>query len=153
MYPKGAFYFRRAALPGNSKPQKLHETRFKFMRMPNEQAMAVKIAIENLPEELRRKGLEEKLAEICQKNDVVFMAIFGSFVRGEQNKRSDVDIVIEFERNSEKSLLDLVRIENGLRRVFKRKVDVGILSSVNPYIIEEVKREMRIIYEKRGGIP
>jgi predicted nucleotidyltransferase len=111
--------------------------------------MSVKIEIQNLPKELRRRGLEKKLAEICRKNDIVFMAIFGSFVRGEQNRKSDIDIAIEFERNSEKSLLDLVRIENELKRVFKRKVDLGIFSSLNPYIIEDVKKEMRIIYEKR----
>jgi predicted nucleotidyltransferase len=111
--------------------------------------MSVKIEIQNLPKELRRRGLEKKLAEICRKNDIVFMAIFGSFVRGEQNRKSDIDIAIEFERNSEKSLLDLVRIENELKRVFKRKVDLGIFSSLNPYIIENVKKEMRIIYEKR----
>ena len=111
--------------------------------------MNVKIEIQNLPEELRRKGLEEKLVEICKKNDIVFMAIFGSFAKGKQKRRSDIDIAIEFERDSEKSLLDLVRIENELRRVFKRKVDLGIFSSLNPYIIEDVKKEMRIIYEKR----
>jgi predicted nucleotidyltransferase len=111
--------------------------------------MSVKIEIQNLPKELRRRGLKKKLAEICRKNDIVFMAIFGSFVRGEQNRKSDIDIAIEFERNSEKSLLDLVRIENELKRVFKRKVDLGIFSSLNPYIIEDVKKEMRIIYEKR----
>jgi len=111
--------------------------------------MSVKIEIQNLPKALRRRGLEKKLAEICRRNDIVFMAIFGSFVRGEQNRKSDIDIAIEFERNSEKSLLDLVRIENELKRVFKRKVDLGIFSSLNPYIIEDVKKEMRIIYEKR----
>jgi len=72
------------------------------------------------------------------------MAIFGSFVRGEQNRKSDIDVAIEFKRGSEKSLLDLVRIENELR-----KVDLGIFSSLNPYIIEDVRKEMRIIYEKR----
>jgi predicted nucleotidyltransferase len=111
--------------------------------------MSAKIEIQNLPEDLRREGLEEKLAEICRENDIVFMAIFGSFARGEQNRKSDIDIAIEFERNSEKSLLDLVRIENELRKVFKRKVDLGIFSSLSPYIIEDVKREMRVIYEKR----
>jgi predicted nucleotidyltransferase len=77
------------------------------------------------------------------------MAIFGSFARGEQKKKSDIDIAIEFEKGSQKSLLDLVRIENELRRIFKRKVDLGIFSSLNPYIMEDVKKEMRIIYEKR----
>jgi predicted nucleotidyltransferase len=111
--------------------------------------MSVRIYIQNLPKELRREGLEEELVEICRKNDIVFMAIFGSFVRGEQKRGSDIDVVIEFERNSEKSLLDLVRIENELRKVFRRKVDLGIFSSLSPYIIEDVKKEMRIIYEKR----
>ncbi|MCR6692323.1 MAG: nucleotidyltransferase domain-containing protein [archaeon YNP-LCB-003-016] len=111
--------------------------------------MSVRIDIQNLPKELRREGLEEELVEICRKNDIVFMAIFGSFVRGEQKRRSDIDVVIEFERNSEKSLFDLVRIENELRKVFRRKVDLEIFSSLSPYIIEDVKKEMRIIYEKR----
>jgi predicted nucleotidyltransferase len=111
--------------------------------------MSVKIEIKNIPEGLRREGLEEKLAEICRKNDIAFMAIFGSFAKGKQNKKSDIDIAIEFERNSEKSLLDLVRIENELRKVFKRKVDLGISSSLSPYIIEDVKKEMRVIYEER----
>ncbi|MDT7891257.1 MAG: hypothetical protein RQ952_00770 [Thermoproteota archaeon] len=44
--------------------------------------MSGKIKIQNLPAELRRKGLEEKLAAIYKKNDIVFMAIFGSFVGG-----------------------------------------------------------------------
>jgi predicted nucleotidyltransferase len=111
--------------------------------------MSIKIEIQNLPKELRKERLEEKLAEICKKNDIVFMAIFGSFVRGKQNRESDIDIAIEFERNSEKSLLDLIRIENELRKIFKRKVDLGIFSSLNPYIVEDVKKEMRVIYEKR----
>jgi predicted nucleotidyltransferase len=110
---------------------------------------SIKIEIQNLPKELRSKEIEKKLAEICQKNGIVFMAIFGSFARGEQKKKSDIDIAIEFEKGSQKSLLDLVRIENELRRIFKRKVDLGIFSSLNPYIMEDVKKEMRIIYEKR----
>ena len=51
---------------------------------------------------MRYEGLEEKLVEICKKNDIVFMAIFGSFAKGKQKRRSDIDIAIEFERGSEK---------------------------------------------------
>jgi len=105
--------------------------------------------IKNLPPQLKKKGLEEKLVRTCEENDIVFLAIFGSFIRGEQKGKSDVDIAIEFDKNKPKSLLDLVHVENELSKVFKRKVDLGIFSSINPYIIEEVKKEMRIIYEKR----
>ena len=54
------------------------------------------IQVEKLPLVLRKKGLEEKLGEICRSNNVVFLAFIGSFVWGEQHKGSDVDIAIEF---------------------------------------------------------
>ena len=109
----------------------------------------MEIEVEKLPKVLRKKGLEEKLAEICKKNDIVFLAVFGSFVRGQQNRKSDVDIAIEFDESKRKTLLDLVRLEDELSKVFKRKVDLGIFSSLNPYVVEDVRREMRVIYEKR----
>jgi len=109
----------------------------------------VKVNIQSLPKELRREGLEEELAEVCQRNDIVFMAIFGSFVKGEQDVESDIDIAIEFDKDSRKTLLDLVRIEEELTEIFGRKVDLGVFSSINPYVIDDVKREMRVLYEKR----
>jgi predicted nucleotidyltransferase len=108
----------------------------------------MEIEVEKLPKVLRKKGLEEKLGMICRENDVVFLAVFGSFVRGEQNRKSDVDIAIEFDKSKRKSLLDLVRLEDKLSKVFARKVDLGIFSSLHPYLVEDVKREMCVIYEK-----
>lgn len=107
------------------------------------------IEIKALPNQLRKKRLEEKLIKICEKNNIVFMAIFGSLVRGEQREKSDIDIAIEFDTNNGKTLLDLVRIEYELTKLFKRKVDLGIFSSISPYIIQDVKNQMRVIYEKR----
>lgn len=107
------------------------------------------IEIKKLPDSLKKKGIEDKLAKLCEVNDVVFLAMFGSFVRGEQGRNSDIDIAIEFAKNKGKSLLDLVHLEYELKRVFKKKVDLGIFSSINPYIIEDVKKQMRVIYEKR----
>ena len=111
----------------------------------------MEIEVEKLPKVLRRRGLEEKLAEICRKNDIVFLAVFGSFVRGEQNRKSDIDIAIEFDQSKGKTLLDLVRLEDELSKLFKRKVDLGVFSSLNPYVAEGVKKEMRVIYEKKIG--
>ncbi len=68
----------------------------------------------------------------------------------EENKieKSDIDIAIEFDQSKGKTLLDLVRLEDELSKLFKRKVDLGVFSSLNPYIAEDVKREMLVIYEK-----
>jgi predicted nucleotidyltransferase len=69
-------------------------------------------------------------------------------VRGEQKKTSDIDIAIEFGKNKQKTLFDLVHVENELTKVLKKKVDLGIFSSLSPYVIENVRKEMRVIYEK-----
>ncbi len=108
----------------------------------------MQIQTENLPKPLQRSGLDKKLAEIYINNDVVFLAVFGSFARGEQHKRSDIDIAIEFDPTKDKTLLDLIHLEGELSKVFKRKVDLGIFSSLHPYIIEDVKKEMCVIYER-----
>jgi hypothetical protein len=77
------------------------------------------------------------------------MAVFGSVVRGEQKKTSDIDIAIEFDKNKQKSLFDLVHVENELTQMFNKKVDLGIFSSLSPYVVDDVRREMRVIYEER----
>jgi uncharacterized protein len=108
----------------------------------------MQIQVEKLPKALRRNGLDKELSEICRKNHVVFLAVFGSYVRGEQNEKSDVDIAVEFDKSKKKTLLDLIRLEDELGKIFKRKVDLGIYSSLNPYIAEDIKREMQVIYEE-----
>jgi uncharacterized protein len=109
----------------------------------------MQIQVEKLPKPLIRKGLDKDLEEICIRNDVVFLAIFGSFVRGQEKKDSDVDIAIEYDKSKHKTLLDLVGLEDELSAAFKRKVDLGVFRSLSPYIIDDVKREMRVIYDKR----
>jgi uncharacterized protein len=109
----------------------------------------MEIQVEKLPNALRKAGLEKKLIAVCSRNDVVFLALFGSYVRGEQHRGSDIDIAIEFDPKKDKTLLDLIHLEGELSRVFKHKVDLGIFSSINPYIIDAVKKEMLVIYERR----
>jgi predicted nucleotidyltransferase len=103
----------------------------------------------NIPTALKKKGLEGKLLKVCQDNDVVFMGIFGSYVRGEQKRRSDVDIAIEYRKGARKSLFDLVELQFALTRILGKKVDLGEYHCINRYIINDVKKQMKVIYEER----
>ena len=78
---------------------------------------------ENLLEGLKKKGIAEKLLDVCLRNNVVFMAIFGSYVRGEQHRGSDVDIAIEYDKSKPKTLLDLIGLEYEFSDVFHKKVN------------------------------
>ncbi len=102
----------------------------------------------NMPTKLRKKGLEGKLLKVCQDNDVVFMGIFGSFVRDQQKRGSDVDIAIRYRKGARKSLFDLVELQQILSRIFGRKVDLGEFDCINHYIIDGVKKQMKVIYNE-----
>jgi len=106
------------------------------------------IKIENIPKQFNKKTIQEKLKNICEKNDVICMAFFGSFVRGEQKKKSDVDILIKFDESKEKSLLDLIHMENEIKKIFRRKVDLLTFESISPHLRKEILHSMKIIYEK-----
>ena len=111
--------------------------------------MTEEIKINNLPFQLRRRKLGEKLAQICRDNDIVFMALFGSFAKGQQKKKSDIDIVIRFKKGKRKTLFDLLEIEKELRKMFGKKVDLLTINSVSPYLKKEILETQRVVYEKR----
>jgi predicted nucleotidyltransferase len=51
---------------------------------------------------------------------------------------------VEF--SERKSLLELVRIERELSEVLGIKVDLLTEKSISPYLIDTIKREMKVIY-------
>ena len=50
------------------------------------------------------------------------ISLFGSFVRGEQEPGSDIDLLAEFEENAD--LFDLMGLALYLEEIFQRSVDV-----------------------------
>lgn len=107
------------------------------------------LKIDFLSEKLNNEKIKEELVNLCEDNDIVFMALFGSFARGEDNKKSDIDLLIKFDENKEKSLLDLIHTENGIKKIFKRKVDLLTLDSISPFLKDDILRSIRVIYERR----
>ncbi|MBI4767620.1 MAG: nucleotidyltransferase family protein [Deltaproteobacteria bacterium] len=74
---------------------------------------------------------------------VISIGLFGSFVRGEQNSLSDVDILVEF--TPEKHTFDnFMEISFLLEDLLGRKVEVvtpeGLSPHIGPHILNEVER-------------
>ncbi len=87
------------------------------------------------------------LIDICRKNDVAKLGVFGSMARGESNDDSDVDLLVEFSKR--KSLLALVALERQMSAALGRKVDLLTEAAISPYLREGIKRDLRVIYEAR----
>ena len=87
----------------------------------------------------------DKIITILQRHGVKKISVFGSYARGEANPQSDIDIIVEF--SDRKSLLDLVGIEQELSETLGRKVDLLTEKSINPYLIDRIKKERLVIYK------
>jgi hypothetical protein len=87
----------------------------------------------------------QKLIEICRKNDVSKIGVFGSMARGEAGEASDIDLLVEFSRR--KSLLALVSLERIISAALGRKVDLLTEAAISPYLRDRIKNELQVIYE------
>jgi len=94
------------------------------------------------------QNISAKIIPTLKRQGVTKAALFGSVVRGEAKKKSDVDILIDF--GERKSLLDLVRLQFVLEDKLGRKVDLLTYNSIQPLLKEIILREQEIIYEKRS---
>lgn len=70
------------------------------------------------------------------------IGIFGSYIRGEEKKESDLDILVEFEESADLSLLGFVRLENRLSEELGVKVDLVEKGTLKPRIGKRVLEEV-----------
>lgn len=87
------------------------------------------------------RKLRRHLPELRRRYKVNYLGVFGSWVHGEQRKRSDVDILVEFDEAP--TFFEFIRLENTLSDLLDvRKVDLVMKSALKPtigrYILEEV---------------
>jgi predicted nucleotidyltransferase len=93
------------------------------------------------------QDIKKQIIPTLRRGGVLKASIFGSFARGDYNKRSDVDLLVQF--GDDQSLLDLVGLKFDLEEKLGRKVDILTYRSIHPLLKEIIMREQKIIYEKR----
>jgi len=98
----------------------------------------------NQPKVLNKKEILKKIKEnreLIKSKGVKKIGIFGSFVKSNQNKKSDVDILIEFDKPTLEKYLYVLRL---LEKKLKRKVDLIIESDLKPELVY-VKKEAQYV--------
>ena len=89
------------------------------------------------------KKIRDKIYPILKRYDVTKAALFGSFVRGENKKSSDIDILVEIEKDI--SLLDFVGLKLDIEEVLGSKVDLVEYNTIKPLLKERILKEQVII--------
>jgi predicted nucleotidyltransferase len=74
---------------------------------------------------------------------VTRMGIFGSFVRGEQTRSSDIDMIVEIEKGR-KNIHSFLQLRRFLQKELAKKIDLGFEHSLKPTVRDKIKEQ--IIY-------
>jgi hypothetical protein len=87
------------------------------------------------------KKLEAAAPAIRSQFGVTRIGIFGSFARGEQTRKSDVDVLVDFAEGYA-TLKNFVGLADRLEALFNRKVDLITMEGIDKYIRQSVESEV-----------
>jgi len=76
--------------------------------------------------------------------------IFGSFARGEETRKSDIDIMVRFDKDNQISLFDYIGIMNDLEDLCHRKIDLVEEGQLRNWAQKSVEQEKILIYEREN---
>jgi len=89
----------------------------------------------------------KQIIDFCQKWKVKEFAIFGSFLREDFNENSDVDVLVSFFQEAHHSLFDLVEMQEELKTIFGREVDLVEKEGLkNPFRREAILKNREVLY-------
>ena len=74
--------------------------------------------------------------------------LFGSFSRGEESENSDVDILVDFDKDARIGLFKFAGMYGDLKELLGREVDLVKNGTLKPFAAESANRDKVLIYER-----
>ena len=96
------------------------------------------------------KVMIQLIADYFKTQPVLKAWLFGSFARGEETPDSDVDILVEYDKNARISLLTISHMMGELEKSTGRRVDLIEDGCLLPFAVESANRDKKLIYERRS---
>ena len=85
------------------------------------------------------KAIRDEIISVAEAHGAHNIRIFGSFVRGEQKKESDIDICVEMDNSK---MFHLVHIKEDLQNVFNCNVDiVRLRDTMDTFLRNKIEKE------------
>lgn len=87
----------------------------------------------------------ERIADFCRKHHIRKLAFFGSVLRDDFRRQSDVDILVEFEPTHIPGLA-FFAMEDELSQILEHNVHLNTPQFISPYYRDEILREAEVQY-------
>lgn len=94
--------------------------------------------------------IKQKITPILDRYGVKRAAVFGSTARGVAGPDSDVDILVEFDKTP--SLVQFIKMENEIKEILDKEVDVVVRGSEKSLIKPLIYKDLVGLYGPRFAI-
>ena len=91
-----------------------------------------------------------KLSKYFESQPIEKAWIFGSYARSEENKKSDIDILVNFSSDTKVTLFKYIHIINDLQTLTGKKIDMVEEGQLKKIAINSAKQEKILIYERKA---
>jgi predicted nucleotidyltransferase len=101
-------------------------------------------------EKLQKNGIflnYEDIVHLCKKYYINELSIFGSSIRDDFNKNSDIDILVSFDNSSKITLFDIMNLEKEFSQLANREIDIVEKEALkNPIRKNKILSTREVIY-------
>lgn len=99
------------------------------------------------PKELMREEVISRFKDYFKSEPKVLKAwLFGSFVRGEMNRDSDIDVMVRFDKSLPITFFDLAEVTEQLEKIANRKIDLVEEGMLSPFALKTATKDLLEIY-------
>jgi predicted nucleotidyltransferase len=88
----------------------------------------------------------EKIAEFCRRHHIRRLAFFGSVLREDFRPDSDVDVLVEFEKDHVPGLIRLAGMEIEMTEILGREADFRTAEDLSRYFRDKVVANAEVQY-------
>ena len=91
----------------------------------------------------------EQIKSYLKTQPIKKMWVFGSFSRGEERPDSDIDLLVQYDReNNRVGLFTIIRIQQQLQEMLGRKIDLVEEGTLMPFAVDSANHDKILIYER-----
>jgi predicted nucleotidyltransferase len=84
------------------------------------------------------KFLVEQKSFFQQEFQIIKIGLFGSYARGEQSEKSDIDLIVEFAPNTSQLFEKKAQLKSILKKKFNKDVDICREKYIKPYFKNQI---------------
>ena len=74
--------------------------------------------------------------------------VFGSYARGEETRKSDIDVMVRFDKDARINLIDYAGIMLDLKKMLRKNVDLVQEGTLYDFVKDSVEQEKVLVYER-----